>query len=615
MLAAGEEQKCSNEGERVDLDFIEAVDPCMHCYCKNGVVKCGKAECPSLEGCHVIPYQYGTAASSCCATCNGCKEDGISYKNGALWGDKTNPCIVKECKAGVITATSALCPVPQCENPVKLEGECCPSCPTCEVKGTEYKEGDTFTPLDDKCVTCSCQNGTSNCLKKACPVLNCHADKIVHLDGECCPKCSGTRKVFLVPGMCLFQHTMVKNGKTSKVDECTNCTCKEGTMSCTRETCPILNCTSDSHVYTDPTSCCPTCRPSSLYKQCEYEGNTYQHGSSWLVQCVHCTCSDGIITCNKQSCDAEQYCPLDTHQLKFTDGECCPTCVERDGMCTVFGDPHYVTFDKKIYDFQGTCKYMLAKDCHSKQFAIYVQNFDRYNMPGAWTKSVTLLIGDTKIGLRKNGKVKINKSLVSLPFSKVGHFNVKYEKENIVVEASFGLKVIWNTESYLELHLSAAFKGKTCGMCGNFNGQPSDDFIGKEKILHPTAIEFAKSWQHGRQDVCSVGVTQQEVQAKCQNNFSKWRRAHQECTILKSMALKDCRKKISVDPYYKSCVTDSCNCPRHRKCTCDVVTAYVRECERSGFYNTEAPLNYSCSRQRRRILQRKTKNLLLEDES
>lgn len=56
---------------------------------------------------------------------------------------------------------------------------------------------------------------------------------------------------------------------------------------------------------------------------------------------------------------------------------------------------------------QGTCKYMLAKDCHSKQFAIYVQNFDRYNMPGAWTKSVTLLIGDTKIGLRKNGKVII----------------------------------------------------------------------------------------------------------------------------------------------------------------------------------------------------------------
>lgn len=71
----------------------------------------------------------------------------------------------------------------------------------------------------------------------------------------------------------------------------------------------------------------------------------------------------------------------------------------------MFGDPHYITFDKTIYDFQGTCKYLLAKDCVDKKFAVYVQNFDRYNMPGAWTKSVTILLGDVKIGLRKNGKV------------------------------------------------------------------------------------------------------------------------------------------------------------------------------------------------------------------
>ena len=48
-------------------------------------------------------------------------------------------------------------------------------------------------------------------------------------------------------------------------------------------------------------------------------------------------------------------------------------------------------------------------------------------------------------------------------------------------------------------------------MCGNFNGDPSDDFKGKDGVLHRTAIEFAKSWQHGRQSSCQVGVTQQEV--------------------------------------------------------------------------------------------------------
>lgn len=49
----------------------------------------------------------------------------------------------------------------------------------------------------------------------------------------------------------------------------------------------------------------------------------------------------------------------------------------------------------------------------------------------------------------------MNKSQVSLPFSKVGHFTVRYDKETIVVETEMGVKVIWNTESYLELHVPA----------------------------------------------------------------------------------------------------------------------------------------------------------------
>ena len=28
-------------------------------------------------------------------------------------------------------------------------------------------------------------------MKKACPVLNCPDSKVVHPEGECCPRCSG----------------------------------------------------------------------------------------------------------------------------------------------------------------------------------------------------------------------------------------------------------------------------------------------------------------------------------------------------------------------------------------------------------------------------------------
>ena len=48
-------------------------------------------------------------------------------------------------------------------------------------------------------------------------------------------------------------------------------------------------------------------------------------------------------------------------------------------------------------------------------------------------------------------------------------------------------------------------------MCGNFNGEAADDFMGKDKKLHDNAISFSQSWQHGRKKICAVGITQQEV--------------------------------------------------------------------------------------------------------
>ena len=39
--------------------------------------------------------------------------------------------------------------------------------------------------------------------------------------------------------------------------------------------------------------------------------------------------------------------------------------------CQVFGDPHIVTYDNKLYDYMGDCNYVLSMDCDWGEWVVY----------------------------------------------------------------------------------------------------------------------------------------------------------------------------------------------------------------------------------------------------
>lgn len=257
-----------------------------------------------------------------------------------------------------------------------------------------------------------------------------------------------------------------------------------------------------------------------------------------------------------------------------------------EGVCMAFGDPHYKTFDGKIYSFQGYGKYQLVTDCHSRSFSIRVGNGYPSNRKrkayksSTITKRVTVIVGQNRINLGQN-HTKVNRRDVSLPYKVEGKLIAEVQEDNVIVTLYNGVKVLWSGKSFVEVSVPSSFKNKLCGLCGNFNSDVQDDFrLKNNQIVSDTEVlQFGNAWCVGNRERCK-----KQLRATKQIKPCKY---HQKpvtnpCKYLKSTNLfNGCDSKLNYSKYYKACMMDMCDCPG-RKCYCESLTAYARECERLG---------------------------------
>lgn len=94
---------------------------------------------------------------------------------------------------------------------------------------------------------------------------------------------------------------------------------------------------------------------------CSYDGHYYKTGDVFYPEdkCVEkCTCGEnGAVSCQKSECHPGETCKL----VNGVKG-CHPKSHDK---CVTSGDPHYISFDGRRFEFQGTCVYVLAKVCHN----------------------------------------------------------------------------------------------------------------------------------------------------------------------------------------------------------------------------------------------------------
>ena len=89
------------------------------------------------------------------------------------------------------------------------------------------------------------------------------------------------------------------------------------------------------------------------------------------------------------------------------------------GTCSATGDPHYRTFDGKVFHYQGKCHYVLSQDVDNK-FKVFSENEPCLSGRVTCTKAITVKVKGLTIHVTRGGHVTVFGIAVHLPYNKQG---------------------------------------------------------------------------------------------------------------------------------------------------------------------------------------------------
>lgn len=148
-----------------------------------------------------------------------------------------------------------------------------------------------------------------------------------------------------------------------------------------------------------------------------------------------------------------------------------------------------------------------------------------------------------------------------------------------VIEMDFGLVVTYDWDGQLTLSLPKRFQDQVSGLCGNYNGDPADDFLTPDGKQAPDVLNFTKSWKVNDQDLlCDDGCY-----GNCPSCIPSQAQLFKKdlfCGMLTlpSGPFADCHQFLDPKPFLEECVYDMCVTGGERLTLCRGLNAYAQAC-------------------------------------
>uniref|UniRef100_UPI00398F30FB von Willebrand factor n=1 Tax=Pristiophorus japonicus TaxID=55135 RepID=UPI00398F30FB len=248
----------------------------------------------------------------------------------------------------------------------------------------------------------------------------------------------------------------------------------------------------------------------------------------------------------------------------------------QDARCSLFGEYRIQTFDGNFYEFPGHCSYKLAGDCIKRSFSLLG------NYQAGKRKSISLYLGEYfEVTVTVKGEVSVRKKRVLLPFASHGVFIGTEAGYSIISSDEHGFTARIDTSGNVAIMLSKKYFSRTCGLCGNYNNFPQDDYMTQEGFQVENSYDFVNSWaMHGAEELCGrvspPSKTCNMSSEAIKNNLMG------KCRMLKTNpTFRKCKDLVDPEPFIASCEDDTCHC-EGSNCHCQAFLEYARSCAQKG---------------------------------